>query len=227
MLLHFPQVFLPYKDKIGIYCETEIDGNNIKALKENFKFKSIAWCKQPHEDKVYIADTDLVFLASADAIITKEKQLPLLIRTADCLPVMIYDPKNEIIANIHAGWRSQSKNIITQTIQKMKSKYGSLAEDLCIFSGPSLAKCCAHFSDPYTELPHWMHPFILESDTESEKQRVDLKSALKFELQENGVHEIHMEISPICTCCSEEDWHSVRKDIAKKRIGNLIWMKNT
>lgn len=225
MLLTFPQVFLPFKEKIGIYCETEIDGNNVEALKENFEFKNMAWCKQPHEDGVYIADKDVQFLASADAIITKEKNLPLLIRTADCLAIMMYDPKNNIIANIHAGWRSQAKNIVSKTLKKMQAEFGSDPENICVFSGPSLGKCCAEFSDPETELPKWLHEFVIQSKNENKKDRVDFKSALKYELQKNGIHEIHMEISPICSCCSEEGWHSVRKDNAKKRIGNIIWMK--
>ncbi|MBT4937481.1 peptidoglycan editing factor PgeF [Candidatus Peregrinibacteria bacterium] len=225
MLLSFPQVFLPFKEKIGVYCETEIDGNNVDALKENFEFKHMAWSKQPHEDDIYIADKDVQFSASADAIISKEKNLPLLIRTADCLAVMMYDPKNNIIANIHAGWRSQAKNIISKTIKKMQNELGSNPADICVFSGPSLGKCCAEFSDPEKELPTWLHDFVIKSTTEGKKDRVDFKSALKHELLESGIHEIHMEISPTCTCCSEEEWQSVRKDNAKKRIGNIIWMK--
>ena len=82
-----------------IHFETGISPNKIFFL------------NQQHEDRIVIADTTCnpteLFFAEADAIITSHKEFCLVIRTADCVPIMIFDPIQNCIAAIHSGWISQ------------------------------------------------------------------------------------------------------------------------
>ncbi len=73
----------------------------------------------------------------ADAHLTQDENLALLIQTADCLPVMIIDLKNDIISAIHAGWRGVENNIILEAIKHMQKK-GSQLQDLKVWIGPHL-----------------------------------------------------------------------------------------
>ena len=74
----------------------------------------------------------------ADAIITDQKKLPIAVLTADCVPVLLYDYEKEIIAAIHAGWKGAYKNIIKNTLNKLKEK-GSKMRDLIAVVGPCIS----------------------------------------------------------------------------------------
>ena len=218
-------IFRNYRNKLGFLCTAEIDANTILKSKESFIQKlpkgypkDIAWCAQTHEDTLYTANKNTLFDEEADAIITQEKNTPLLIRTADCLAVFIYDPKTETIANIHAGWKSQALEIVGKTIYTMKEEFGSNPKNLLVYSSPSLGVCCGEFSNPYEELPSWMHPFIKKNN------HVDLKEALEWELKDNGILRKNILINKTCTCCSS-DWPSHRQNKTPKRITNLFWLK--
>lgn len=218
--LQFPDIFTPFKNNLGFICQDIIDGNNIKELQTEFKLPSIAWCKQTHEDKIFEANKKSIFSSQADAIICREKSIPLLIRTADCIAILLYDPNTKTIAAIHAGWRSQGMKIVSKTIQKLKSLFQVEAKNLKIWASPSLKKCCSEFSSPQTELPKWMHPFI-----HMKNKHVDLTSALEFELLENKIEKNNIEISQVCTQCDQASWSSYRRDNSQRRISNIIWLK--
>lgn len=225
-MMHFPKIFFGFENELGFFCSPEIDGNLVlnnfsefqnqcskKAIPQN-----IAWCLQSHGNEVFYADSQNSFHPSADAVFTKEKNLPLLIRTADCLPVFVFDPETKMIANIHAGWRGQNKKIVTKTIQTMIKNFQVSPENLLVFAGPSLGKNHAIFSDPKNELDAWLHPFIQKNNA------VDLKSALQFELESLGIPSNNIEISSVCTF-EEKSLPSWRREKSAQRISNLFWLK--
>ncbi len=74
----------------------------------------------------------------ADAIITNQKNLPIAVLTADCVPILIYDQKKKIIAAIHAGWKGAYKNIIGKVIKFMIKK-GCHSKDIIAVIGPSIS----------------------------------------------------------------------------------------
>lgn len=222
----FPKVFSGFEQELGFFCSSEIDGNLIfndfsefqnQCIKKKIP-KNMVWCGQSHQDECFVADAKICFYQTADAIITQEKNLPLLIRTADCIPVFVFDPVTKTIANIHAGWRGQSKKIVTKTIQTMIKNFQVSPKNLLVFAGPSLGKNHAIFSDPKNELDAWLHPFIQKNNA------VDLKSALQFELESLGIPPEQIEISPICTF-KENALPSWRREKSMNRISNILWLK--
>jgi YfiH family protein len=74
----------------------------------------------------------------ADAVITNQKKLPIAVLTADCVPILIYDNKKEIIAAIHAGWKGAYKNIIGKVL-KFMIKMGSRPQNIIASIGPSIS----------------------------------------------------------------------------------------
>ena len=205
-------------------CSTsDVDGNIANEVQSFLQEQGIhqppAWCKQTHGDEVFIATKDCLFSETADAIITAEIGLPLLIRTADCVALMVYDPVHQVIANIHAGWRGITKNIVSKTITRMQADFQSDPADLLVFLSPALEVCCAEFSDPFHELPAWMHPFIRKNN------RVDLKGALVYELESLGVVTSKIENKAVCTKCSKENLPSFRRNGTKRRLANMIMMR--
>ena len=77
-----------------------------------------------------------------DASITNRPGLLLAIQTADCVPILLVDPKKRAIAAIHAGWRGTLARIAAKTIGKMQMHFGTNPRDLLAAIGPSIGPCC-------------------------------------------------------------------------------------
>jgi YfiH family protein len=81
-------------------------------------------------------------IKNCDALITNEKNLPIMVTVADCIPVLIYDEKKEVIAVVHSGRAGCFKHIVKKTIQKMEQQFSSNLKDIKVHLGPSIKKCC-------------------------------------------------------------------------------------
>ena len=102
--------------------------------------KNIFLLNQIHSNKfIYIGNRyKKKTKPKADAIITNQKNLPIAVLTADCAPILIYDPKKKIIAAIHAGWKGAYKNIIGKVIKFMLKK-GCHSKNIIAVIGPSIS----------------------------------------------------------------------------------------
>ena len=99
--------------------------NNLKliAKKMNIKKNNLVLMYQTHGNRVVeIKRGNKKRKVFSDAIITKEKDIALGVVTADCVPILIYDKKNDIVGCIHAGWKGAFSGIIRNTISKIKRK---------------------------------------------------------------------------------------------------------
>lgn len=77
-----------------------------------------------------------------DALVTDQPAVLLSVRTADCLPVLIVDPRRRAVAAVHAGWRGLLKRIVEKTVERMHGVFGSEPRDLVAALGPSIRACC-------------------------------------------------------------------------------------
>ena len=140
-----------------------------------------------------------------DVLITRQTGIPLVIRIADCASVLLYDPKKRVAANIHAGWRGHTQRVIHKTIQTMHDAYGCDSKDIYTGISPMLGPCCSHFSDPYNELPKFLHEYITEENT------VNLWAITEAALMECGVPRAQIENPRVCTFCTPEHFYSYRR----------------
>ena len=217
--LELPSIFSSFQSEIGFFCDGNLDASNAKSIKEFYHFDKLGVCTtQLHTDLHLICNSEKLE-GECDSLITQERNLPLMIKTADCIAVNIYDPVTSTIANIHAGWKGQVCQVTRKTIETLEDKFGCITENFYAFASPSLGTCCAEFSNPFTELPCFMHKFIENGN------HVNLKECIKQELIQAGVPEKQIEISPICTCCSNNNWYSWRRNKETRRIANVLWLK--
>jgi polyphenol oxidase len=158
----------------------------------------------------------------ADAILTDRPGLSLLMRFADCVPILLWDPQKRVVGIVHAGWQGTVKQAAASAISAMKTQYGTYPGDVLAGIGPSIA---AHhypvgaevISQVYQAFGSDAHQFI----TGVLKVELDLWKANQFILQKSGVHQI--EIAGICTACNPQDWYSHRAEEGKTgRFGVLI-----
>jgi polyphenol oxidase len=149
-----------------------------------------------------------------DAMLSSKSELKLMIKTADCIPLVFADEEAGIIAAVHAGWRSLVADVIPITIDSLVEK-GASRERIKVGMGPSLGTCCSEFSDPKNEIPEKYHWAILEN------KHVDLLNIAHRQLDESGISLDRIERMAICTACDPE-WFSWRRDKTEKRLGTFI-----
>jgi len=173
----------------------------------------VFWRKQIHGDDILVAQKFPKSCPDADAFITNETNLPIAIRTADCVPVFIYDPNHHAMGLAHAGWRGTQKAIAAKTVQKMHEKYGSRSADLKIVLGPSIRKCC------YQVGPEFREYFPSHLCARDGHWYLDALGANRDQLLQAGVLKENIFDSQTCTCC-DKNYFSHRRDGAK--AGRMI-----
>lgn len=154
--------------------------------------------------------------ADADALITDRPGAVLMIRTADCQPVLIYDPQKKVVAAIHSGWRGSVQNIIASTIEAMTAVFASSPADLYAGIGPSLGPCCAEFVNYREELPESFF------SCKTGKNHFDFWEISRRQLLEKGVPDKNIRISGLCTRCNQDLFFSYRRDKITGRLANII-----
>ena len=115
---------------------------NFARLKEITKAHKIITLNQIHSDKIFIYNGGEYKEREGDAIITAQRKMFIGVKTADCLPIMLLDKKNNVIAAVHAGWRGIIKNIIGKTISTLYQKFNTKSEDILVFTGPYICENC-------------------------------------------------------------------------------------
>ncbi len=96
---------------------------------------------QVHGDRIAVIDrpdTDRQELEGYDAFMTQLEGTAIGVRTADCVPILLYDPVREAVAAVHSGWRGTVLRISQKTIEKMESAFGCKAGDLHAVIGPAI-----------------------------------------------------------------------------------------
>ncbi len=185
-----------------------------------FNPSDVVSCKQIHSDIVKIVDDSMrgSEILDCDALITNCSNLPLLIRTADCVPVVLYDPCRRVIANIHAGRVGAQKQIVRKTLELMISEFGSVPTDIVAAVGPHICKNCYEVDDACAK--EFGEKYIA-GYSNSQKPLVDIVLACKDQMEAVGVDSKNIHIANICTAESSE-WPSWRRDKSEERLGTFI-----
>jgi len=151
------------------------------------------------------------FLFETDALITNLRGVCIAVKTADCVPVLLYEPKRKVIAAIHAGWRGTSQHIVLITIQKLVEEFGSDPADLFAGIGPSISP------DVYEvrEDVHSQFDPEFYRDTNPAKRgkkRLDLWKANQHQMITGGIPIHQIEIAKLCTWSDAVRFFSARRD---------------
>lgn len=197
---------------------------NKEAVLDHMNASRLVSPKQVHGTEVLCWDsgTGIDGNTKADAVITDEKGVLLLIKTADCQAVLLLDPVRGVVANIHSGWRGSVANIIGKTMDVMVDKYGSDPADVLAGVGPSLGPCCAEFVNYEGEIPqeYWMY--------KDNRHHFDFWSISRNQLEQTGVKPGNIHVSGLCTACHDNKdlFFSYRRDKLTGRLANVIGLKN-
>jgi len=162
----------------------------------------------------------------ADAIITNEPGVALLMRFADCVPILLYDPIHYVIGLVHAGRIGSIQKIARKTVERMKEVYGTNPEKVIAGIGPSIG--VDHYSVGAEVIEQTKRSFPLDWEKlipkRGSQDHLDLWKTNELVLKESGV--VNIEHSRICTASNTSDWYSHRGEKGKTgRFGVVICLK--
>lgn len=154
-------------------------------------------------------------LPATDALVTDRPGICLMVLSADCVPVLLYDPHRQVVAAIHAGWRGTAGEIAARTVQVMQEKFGCSPEEIWAGIGPSIGKCCFEVEEEVVRAFQHLFPdreTVVSAGRKPGKYQVDLWEANRLELQRAGLLPENIEIAGLCTVCHPDRFFSYRRD---------------
>lgn len=149
-------------------------------------------------------------------LVTNKRGITIATREADCTPIILYDPVQNVIGNVHSGWRGTLKKISQKAIHMLQKEYQCKVEDIICCIGPCIGKCHFEVDEDVQELfkqtfPHNLE-YIQKTQMKEGKQKyhIDIE-ALNIEvLLEAGIKRKNIESCGICTVCHANQIHSFR-----------------
>ncbi len=202
--------------------------------------------RQIHSDVIRFVDSSAEAQLAGDGLITATPGLLLGIQTADCLPIMLVDPKHRAVGVFHAGWRGTMKRIVEKGVGEMRRRFGSRPRDLKAAIGPGIRGCCYEVGAEVREKFESQFAYaarlfreVEESDPVREKYPMlfltarapghsvlpkkiflDLEEANRQQLLAAGLPAKSIEASPRCTNCHPDLFFSYRAE--KGKTGRMM-----
>jgi YfiH family protein len=190
--------------------------------------------KQIHSDVIHLFNAAPHQPCKGDASATNRPGLLLGVQTADCVPILLVDPKNRAVAAVHAGWRGTLARIAVKAIGQMQMHFKTRPADLFAAIGPSIGGCCyevgtevaIQFHSQFADAPEWFDEFrtgdepnpiqwlnMMPPGHQPSPKNVllDLKKANRAQLLAAGLRPQNIFVSDLCTACRPDLLFSYRK----------------
>lgn|GEM_PF-3514710 len=191
------------------------------VLAANTLIERLAYTEQVHGAEVVVvapAAQKILMMGEADALISREMATALLIRTADCIPILVYSTATPLAGAVHAGWRGLEKRILTKTLAQATAEYGVQTADLQFVVGPFIgagsyevgAEVAGQFSERHSRAKA------------NGKFMLNLKSVLQAEFADLGIQEHQVSWFERDTL-KDTAWFSARRGDRARNLA-LIWL---
>lgn len=211
--------------------------------------ESLVVLQQMHSDVLHIVKKAQCDAVKGDALATQTPGLLLGIQTADCIPILLVDPRRRVVAAIHAGWRGTLGRIAAKTVGRMVMEFGTRPENLLAALGPGIGRCCyevgpevvKEFAAQFSDATQWFDgPFDVLASGEDPNPlpwltmmppghappplrcHLDLHSANSAILCATGLQRENIFASSICTSCRTDLFFSYRREGVTGRMMAVI-----
>jgi YfiH family protein len=215
-----------------------LGAKNLGAKNKEKVSTPLVTLRQIHSDLIHAVSAVPKSQLVGDGIITDTPGLVLGVQTADCLPVILFDPKRKAVGVFHAGWRGTLGRIVEKGVGEMRRKFGSEPKNLLAAIGPGIGQCCfevgpevrAQFEAQFAYAGKLFRE-IKELDPVREKYPMlfltarapghselpvqlflDLVEANRLQLLDTGLAAKSIHVSPLCTACRSDLLFSYRKE---------------
>lgn len=151
--------------------------------------------------------------ADTDALVTNTRNICIAVLSADCVPILLYDPGSSSVAAIHAGWRGTVAGIVTKTVEKLQELYNANPHQIIAGIGPSI---CVQVYEVGEEVAGELIKLFgndasIVKPKDNGKFHIDLWEANRQLLVRAGVKKENIEISGICTYTNAGEFFSARR----------------
>lgn len=226
---------------VNLLRDIEIRENTLKIVAKRFNINSswIVQSNQTHSDNIMEYNENGIehnILDNYDAYISRRANIASIISFADCVPIFVYDSKQNIYANIHAGWSGVVNGITIKVLDTLVKKYNSNLTNLICCIGPNIHKECflvnndlvEIYTNTFSEIVK-KYNIIEPTDLCNEKgpqYRIDNNEILKIKMKQFGILNKNIINSNICTVCSSDNFHSRRVEgVNFQKNGGLMMLK--
>lgn len=217
----------------GDVYENVLKNYDILGDAVGFRKEQTVFTKQRHTDIIRVVDEtncgEGLYRETpeiCDGQITDRPGVALVTFSADCTPVLLYDPVRRAIGAVHAGWRGTAQGIAAKAVEAMVREFGCRREDIQAAIGPCIGKCCfeTDWDVPQAMLDALGPKAITGITQKGEKYFVDNKFLNTLWLQRAGIG--GLDISPDCTKCSPDRYWSHRvTQGARGSLAGIIMLK--
>lgn len=201
-------------------------------LKKLMKLNNLIFMHQVHgTDGVVIscpekADEIEPFGEDGDFMVTSVSHLGLGVATADCLPIIYYDPVHNVTAIAHAGWRGSLDGIAAKVVTIMKKRFKSDPAKIKIFYGPSAKKCCYEIGQDFIERISQEPCFDQVIHRANGGYHFDVPQYNMYQLEKAGIKRAHINTNyNICTICDRSFCSYRREGKAAERQMTVVALK--
>ncbi|MFA6188058.1 MAG: peptidoglycan editing factor PgeF [Sulfuricurvum sp.] len=193
----------------------------------SYDHERLVHMRQIHSDTIVIVDNTMNFHTppQCDALITNCTDIPLMVMSADCTPILLYDPARHAIGAVHAGRAGALNGILLKTLDAMKKNYGTSVSDMRITFGPSIHGCCYEVNEPIaSEVISKGYEDALTY--KKEKVFLNVNTILHLQLKTLGITTEQIAETMECTSCNSNDYFSYRADSQHTgRIAGVIVLR--
>lgn len=173
--------------------------------------------RQTHSDHLAVVTSENTknTISDTDALITNESGLFVCVQTADCVPILLFDPQKKVVAAIHTGWRGTVAKIALKTVRQMTEKFGCKPADIIAGIGPSIhihayevgPEVVKAVEDNFSNSVALLKPSMNEG-----KAYFDLWEANQTVLIESGIPEENIEVMGLCSFEHADFFYSARRE---------------
>lgn len=153
------------------------------------------------EDHIIQVETGTQQIFSCSGLLSKDPKTVLLLRPADCLPILMTTREKKFIGLIHAGWSGSHADIARKAVQQITTEYDVDPKEILIGIGPAIHRCCynnEHVARGLLKHEKW-HPFIHQGPLGTQ---IDLVDYNVKQLLDSGIVHEHISVAAYCTCCA-------------------------
>lgn len=172
--------------------------------------QKLVWAHQVHGNAATVVDRDTAPRPRCDVLLTGSRDRALLLRYADCTPILLADTARPAVAVAHAGWRGTALRAAKAAVQALQDAFGSDPRDLVAAIGPAIGPCCYEVGEEvaaeFADRP-WA---LTRPNGERGRAHLDLWTANQHGLEEAGVSSSRIEVASICTRCQAHTYFSHR-----------------
>jgi polyphenol oxidase len=167
--------------------------------------------RQVHGDRVVVVEAAALPTEEADAVVTLRPGIAACVSVADCVPILIGDPRSGAVAAVHAGWRGTLAHVAARAVEVLTRTTGAHPGDLLAAIGPAIGPCCYEVS---ADLAQVFRDDLgaRVAEPRSVGSRVDLWLANELVLRKAGVDRERIEVLGRCTSCELETFFSHRRE---------------